>query len=501
MTATVSGSTRTGPLDIDPSAQQQRAILDAQRAAFLAEGPPSLEVRLDRIDRFMASVLEYAEEISAALTADFGNRPRLGNFLSDFYTVIPEVTMIRNELADWMKDVEVPGSAEAGTPSFIQSKPKGVVGIIGPWNFPVLLVIHPAIEALAAGNRLMIKFSDIPARTADVFAKAIATRMGPDEVEVIRGGVATAQAFSELPFDHLIFTGSPGVGALVASAAGKNLVPVTLELGGKNPVVVTAEADIADAAERISGVRLLNGGQICLCPDYVFIPSSKVDEFVSEYQASVRGRFPTYVDNPAVVSIINERNFDRVNGLIEDARDKGANIVTIAPEGEESMLPHREGRRIPPTIVLDATPDMTITSEEIFGPVVVVYPYDDLADVIDYVNSAPSPLAAYWFGPDNADFRTFIERTTSGGVTRNDLITHWGVVGAPSGGIGRSGTGAYSGKIGFDTFSHKRTITASESPQSIATMLLPLSGEEGADAIGAYLAQAYADIRSRLGES
>jgi coniferyl-aldehyde dehydrogenase len=445
-------------------------------------------------------VLEYAEEISEALSADFGNRPRLGNFLGDIVTVIPEVKMIRRNLEGWMQDVEVPGSEEAGNPTFVQTRPKGVVGIIGPWNLPVLLVIHPAIEALAAGNRLMIKFSDIAAKTGEVVATAIAKRMRPDEVEVIRGDVGTAQAFSGLPFDHLILTGSPEVGTIVARAAAQNLVPVTLELGGKNPVVLGSDAELAVAAERISGVRLLNGGQVCLCPDYVYVPADLLDAFVREYAAAVRVRFPSYLDNPSVVSIINDRNYDRVVGLIEDARDKGARVVTIAADGERDALPDKQSRRIPPTIILDATPEMAISSNEIFGPVIVVRPYTHLDEVIEYVNSMPSPLAAYWFGSDNAEFREFIERTTSGGVTRNDLVMHWGVDGAPSGGIGRSGMGAYSGQIGFDTFSHRRTITSSTMPDGVATMLLPLGGKEKADALAAFIRKNYGELQVRLNE-
>ncbi len=491
----------TATLDVNPSAEQQRELLSVQRTAFLAEGPPSAEIRLERVDRFMACILEYADEISDALCADFGNRPRAMNLMSDIATVLPEVTLIRENLREWMQEQEVPGSADTGTPTFVQTRPKGVVGIIGPWNFPVLLVIHPAIEALAAGNRIMIKFSEIPERTAEVFAKALATRMTPDEVVVVRGDVATASAFADLPFDHLIFTGSPSVGALVAQAAGKNLVPVTLELGGKNPVVVGADADIELAAARIAGVRMMNGGQICLCPDYVFVPRAQIEKFVDAYQQAIRTHFPTYLNHPGVVSIINERNFDRVAGLIDDAETKGARILTVTPEEESSALPDRAMRRIPPTILLNVDAGMKVASEEIFGPVIVVYPYDTVTEAIEYINTQPSPLAAYWFGSDTPEFREFLTRTTSGGVTRNDVALHWGIEGAPSGGIGRSGTGAYTGKIGFDTFSHQRTVAASDLPFGFASQVLPPVGDAEADAVRAALGRVYEDIRGRLGEA
>ena len=491
-------STALAPLPADPSAALQRQLLDAQRAAFLAEGPPALDVRLDRIDRLLACVLEHAEELCVALDADFGSRSPLASLASDIVGVLPDVQLIREHLARWRADEELPGSAEAGTPAYVQTRPKGVVGVIGPWNFPVTLVVQPAIEALAAGNRVMIKFSEVAGRTAEVFARAVATRMDPAEVAVVRGGVAAASAFSALPFDHLIFTGSPGVGARVAEAAGANLVPVTLELGGKNPVVLGSDADLDLAAERVAAMRLMNGGQICLCPDYVLVPRARMDDFVARYERAVRTYFPTWLENPDVVSIIDDRNFDRVTALVADAEAKGARAVTIVPPQEAAALPRRAGRRIAPTVLLDVTEEMAIASEEIFGPVLVVYPYDDLDEVIAYVAARPSPLAAYFFGSDGPEFRRFVERTTSGGVTRNDLAAHWGVEGAPSGGVGRSGMGAYHGRVGFLTFSHRRTIAASTVGTGLAQRLLPPAGEAEAEALRGFVAQTLTDVRARI---
>ncbi|WP_067650566.1 aldehyde dehydrogenase family protein [Nocardia harenae] len=495
---TVLDNTETPVLSTDPSAAELRALLDAQRRAAIAEGIPGAEVRLDRVDRFVAGVLEYAEEISAALDADFGSRPRLANLMSDIIGGVGALADVRANLESWMGDRPLPGTAETGTPSFVQVRPKGVVGVIGPWNFPVGLVVHPAIEALAAGNRVMIKFSDIPERTAEVFARAVASRMREEEVAVVRGGLETARAFSDLPFDHLFFTGSPAVGAHVAEAAGRNLVPVTLELGGKNPVVIAAGADLTKAAERIAGFRLTNGGQICLCPDYVFVPRGREDAFVAAYERAVRAYFPGYLTNRSVVSIIDERNFDRVNGLIEDAVAKGARAVTIADRGELAQLPDRRSRRIAPTVLLGVTPEMAIATEEIFGPVIVVYGYDDSTEAVDYINRQPSPLAAYWFGDDDAEFRHFLAHTTSGGVTRNDIALHWGIPGAPSGGIGRSGMGAYHGETGFLTFSHLRTVAASELPVGVMAGALPPAGEAEADGIAALIGQTRTEIEARV---
>ncbi|CUU55053.1 coniferyl-aldehyde dehydrogenase [Parafrankia irregularis] len=491
------------PPAVDASADLQTDILRRQRAAFLREGPPSVEVRLERIDRFVAAVLDHADDLVAALHADFGSRPESISLSSDIMSIVLALRVVRENLRDWMLDEEVPGSAARGTPTFIQARPKGVVGVIGPWNFPVTLVAVPAIEALAAGNRVMIKVSEIPSRTADVLAGALAARMHPDEVAVIRGDARTAAAFASLPFDHLIFTGSPEVGALVAEAAGRNLVPVTLELGGKNPVVLGGDADVALAAQRIAAGRLLNGGQVCLCPDYVFVPRARLDEFVAAYGSAVRQHFPSYLHDPQAVSLVNDRNFERVRALIDDAAARGARVVHIAAEGEQGTLPPGSlsdpGRRlIPPTVLLDVTPDMRVAQEEIFGPVIAVHGYDQLADALDHIAAHPSPLAAYWFGPDDQEFEEFLSHTTSGGVTRDDVLAHWGVDGAPSGGIGRSGMGAYTGKTGFDTFSHRRTVTTATASVGVAQGLLPPTAESRLPGMRALISQTHAAILSRL---
>ncbi|WP_369035011.1 aldehyde dehydrogenase family protein [Streptomyces adonidis] len=252
-----------------------------------------------------------------------------------------------------------------------------------------------------------------------------------------------------------------------------------------------ADADVPLAAERVSDMRLLNGGQICLCPDYVFVPRARLDEFVTGYERSARTRFPTWLDNPDIVSIIDYRNFDRVTALVADAEAKGALVLTIAAPEEADVLPRRAGRRIAPTVLLDVTEGMAVASEEILGLVLVVYPYD-LDDVIAYVNARPSPLAAYFFGSGGPEFRRFITRTTSGGVSRSDLAVHWGVEGAPSGGVG-----AYSGKTGFLTFSHRRTVAASTAPTGLAQNILPPAGKAEADALRAFVAQTLDAIRHR----
>ncbi|MET7727875.1 aldehyde dehydrogenase family protein [Streptomyces mirabilis] len=371
------------------------------------------------------------------------------------------------------------------------------MGVIGPWNFPITLVVHPAAEAIAAGNRVMIKFSDGDVRTGEVFAKAIAKHFDPSEVAVVLGGVELSAAFSALPFNHLMFTGSPGVGKLVQKAAAENLTPVTLELGGKNPVVVGHDAVLSDTAVRLAGSRLANGGQFCLGPDYVFVPRAGLDELVNKTQQAFVDFFPEYATDPGVTSVINEKNFDRITGLIDDAIAKGAKAVLGVPEGDHTALPDRSTRRIPPTILLNVTDDMRIAHEEIFGPVIVVFPYDDIKEAIAYVNHRPSPLAAYWYGDDSDDFREFRRCTASGGMARNDFAVQIFLPDVPFGGIGQSGMGAYHGKAGFDTFSHKRAITNSLLPVPYSVQSVTFT-EEGLSQTRKLIASVLDEVNTRL---
>jgi coniferyl-aldehyde dehydrogenase len=344
-------------------------------------------------------------------------------------------------------------------------------GSSGPWNFPLNLVVLPASAAFAAGNRVMIKMSEITPRTADLLKTTAPKYFDPTELDVVTGGPDVAAAFSTLTFDHLFFTGSPSVGALVQEAAARNLVPVTLELGGKNPVVVSPDADIDRSAARIAQARMINGGQVCICPDYVFVPDDRVEAFVDVARETLRGMFPSIVANDDYCSSVNHANFDRVVGLIDDARANGATVETVAPAGES--LPDRATRKIAPTIVRDVDEHMKIANEEVFGPVLAIRPYSQLADAIDYINARPAPLVAYWYGPDNDSFHNFVRHTRSGGVARNDSGAQMIPSAAPFGGVGHSGMGAYHGKAGFDAFSHYRTVVGSDLPFSITGRAAP----------------------------
>lgn len=464
--------------DIRPA--RLKALLEAQRSDFLAAGPPSAAVRRDRINRLILLLTENADEFSKALNADFGNRPHAVNLLSDVAGILPDLNATRRHLSSWMRPQRVRSATFMGMPTVVEKKPLGVVGIIGPWNFPVGLVVQPAASAFAAGNRVMIKFSEVTARTAEIFAAKAATYFEPIELTVVTGGPEVGAAFSALTFDHLFFTGSPGVGALVAAAAGKNLVPATLELGGKNPAVIAPDADVPAMARRVMAARLANGGQLCLCPDYAFVLRSQMESFVAA--ALQHGRVAASTDGEAgMVSIVDDKNFQRVNALIDDARSRGATIRDTGTPSDSTR------RRISPTVVLGITDDMRIAREEVFGPVLSVLPYDTIEEVCDYVAARPSPLAAYWYGPADSGLDEFRARTMSGGMSVNDFAMHCAVMAAPFGGVGHSGWGAYHGKTGFDTFTHHRTVTRSRLPVSFAGLITPPYPAALSPAIAAYV--------------
>ena len=471
-------------------------LLAVQRAAFVREGPPSAEVRRNRIDRLMAAVLEAAAPLAEALEQDYGRRPVTLSKMFDVLSWLEDAKVNRENLEEWMKPVTLAGPP----PAFIEQKPKGVVGVMGAWNFPISLTVHPAFAALAAGNRVIMKVPENHPRTGKVLAAAVAKYFPEEEVAVVLGDLQTAIDFSTLQLDHIVLTGSPAVGKAVASAAGKNLVPVTLELGGKNPVVLGRDANLHQAAERLAIARTMNSGQVCSCPEYVFVPREQFDSFKRLLEHEMRELFPTTLDNPAVVAIINERNYARVTNLIDDATAKGAKKVQVVPEDEARSLPSAEKRIIPPTILTDVPADALINDEEVFGPVISLYPYDDIAEAIAFIQHRPAALCAYYFGGDGPDFQAFLRGTTSGGVTRNDCFAHQTVPGAPFGGVGQSGYGAYHGKAGFDELTHRRTVAAPEGERSFAEgstgqPVLNPAVEAGLDQ---YIAGELAEVRSRL---
>jgi coniferyl-aldehyde dehydrogenase len=434
-------------------------ILARQKAAHIREGAPSAAVRTDRLNRCIALLVDHADELVEALDADFGARSKDASRFTDISGSIGPLKFARENFGKWMKTdkrkVEAPLGL-FGAKAEVRFQPKGVIGIISPWNFPVNLTFAPLAGVLAAGNRAMIKPSELTPATSEAMLRLFDLYFDEEEIAVITGGPDVGGAFAGLAFDHLVFTGGTSIAYHVMRAAAENLTPLTLELGGKSPVFVGKSADMAKTAARVMAGKTLNAGQICLAPDYVMVAEDQRDAFVQAATGAVAKMFPTIKDNPDYTAIINQRHYDRIRGLVDDAKAKGARIVEINPANED--FSQQEHRRIPPTLVLDATDDMKIMQNEIFGPVMPVRTYKAIDDAVAYVNANPRPLGLYYFGEDEAEQEKVLNQTTSGGVTVNDVIFHVAQEDLPFGGVGPAGMGAYHGRDGFYEFSHKKAV-------------------------------------------
>lgn len=436
-------------------AEQLTATLARMKQAHLVDGPASLELRRDRLDRAIALLLDNRDAIVAAVSADFGNRSREQTLLSDIGGSVASLKHCREHLAEWMQAQSHP-SPFPGSEARVEYQPLGVVGVISPWNFPIVLAFGPLASIFAAGNRAMLKPSELTPRTSALMGELIARYFDENELTTVLGDAEVGALFSAQPFDHLIFTGGTAVARHIMRAASDNLVPVTLELGGKSPVLVSRSADLATVVQRVMTVKTFNAGQICLAPDYVLLPEECLEDFVAEAVRFVGAMYPSLHSNPDYTSIINPRNFDRLQGYLADARAKGARLIEINPAQED--LGDRQTRKIAPTLVLDATEQMQVLREEIFGPLLPIKTYRDFATAINYVNGQPRPLAAYYFGEDAGERQQVLERTTSGGVVINDVMSHVVFEALPFGGVGHSGMGAYHGVYGFRTFSHAKAV-------------------------------------------
>ena len=447
-------------IETSASAEAMMAVLEAQRADYIAQGHVSAATRIDRMRRGMTSVHKFQDQLVEALNTDFSCRPRELSLMTDVSaSIVPFKSAIKH-VKQWMKPEKrktmFPLNLLGGR-SWIEYQPLGVVGVISPWNFPANLTFGPLADVLAAGNRAMIKPSEFTPAVSEVMAQIVRDAWDEKEVALFTGGPEAGAAFSSLPFDHLLFTGATGVARHIMAAAAKNLVPVTLELGGKSPVLLSRSADIKQAISRIMMGKTMNAGQICLAPDYLMVPEESLDEVMAEIQAAVAQMYPKLLDNPQYTSVINDRHYQRLQDNLEDARAKGAEIIECNPAGED--FSHQQGtRKMPPTILKNPTDDMRILDEEIFGPLLPVKTYKDFNETIDYVNSRPRPLAAYYFGHDRSEERDVLDRTTSGGVCINDVIMHIMQEDLPFGGVGPAGTGVYHGRDGFKNFSHAKGI-------------------------------------------
>ena len=466
--------------------QEMESVLKLQKKLHIEEGPASIELRKDRLNRCISMLKEYSDEIIEALQKDFGNRDPKASFFTEIVSTIGVLEHAIKNIDKWTKDEKRPSNVNQpffirlmmgflGSKSYIKYQPLGTIGVISPWNFPVNLVLAPLAGIFAAGNRTMIKPSELTPATSEVTKKMFEAYFDKSEAAVFTGDAEVGAAFSALPFDHLLFTGGTQIGKKVMKAASENLVPVTLELGGKSPVIVDEDANLSEVAKKVMRGKTMNAGQICLAPDYLMLPKGKGKEFADASSDAIGEMFKDLKYNDDYTSVINERHYDRINELVSDAKEKGAEVVQINPADED--FEQQELHKIPPTIVLNPTEDMKIMQEEIFGPVLPVKEYDDFEETVNYVNSKDRPLGLYLFSKDKNKEKKVLNNTTSGGVTLNDVIWHIGQEELPFGGVGPSGTGSYHGYDGFKEFSHAKAVYKQFSADLMAQMMPPYKGK------------------------
>ncbi|MFA7270402.1 MAG: coniferyl aldehyde dehydrogenase [Sterolibacterium sp.] len=455
------------------SIADMKSLFEAQRIAFASDTNPVHSLRKDRLDRLLAMTGKYQEAIAEAISADFGHRSRHETILAEIFVAFAGIRHARRHLSDWMRTRRV------STPlhfwpawSRVMRQPLGVVGIVSPWNYPFQMAIAPAIGALAAGNRVLLKPSEITPCFSDLLHRIVAEFFAAEEMAVVTGDAELARAFVSMPFDHLLFTGSAAVGRQVAIAAANNLTPVTLELSGKSPAILDASCDLAEVAAKLAMGKLLNAGQTCIAPDYVLLPEGREEDFIAALRGAVARLYPTLAQNPDYSSIVDQRHYARLVRLLEDARLKHARIIEINPGNEDFSA---SKRKMPLYIVLGGNDDMAVMQEEIFGPILPVLPVKDSQAAIDYVNRHPRPLALYWFGTDRAQRDRILDRTISGGVTINDTLWHIAQEALPFGGVGASGSGAYHGETGFLTFTKEKPVFF-QAKRNGASLLYPPYG-------------------------
>ena len=436
-----------------------RALFDAQYRASRSQIDVPLALRLDRLQRMRALIDVHGVALAEAVQADFGVRSLQLTEVADFFVLRALLGDLEKHTSAWMKPRRVatpiylqPASAH------IQRQPLGVIGVIGPWNYPLQLTLGPAATALAAGNRVMIKPSELTPHTSALLAAVLNQAFATDEVCVVQGGADVAHEFASLPFDHLFFTGSTAVGRKVAAAAADNLTPTTLELGGKSPCIIDASCDIASAALKIAHGKLLNAGQTCIAPDYVLLPRGREAEFEQVFAAAVVRLFPTIGGNPDYTSIVSDRHHARLQSLLSEARTQGARVVEIRASIVEGAHTVAQERQMNPVLVFDTPSSLRLMREEIFGPMLPVLTYRKLDDAIATINTGPRPLALYWFGSDTGARDHVLSNTVSGGVTVNDTLLHIAHDNLPFGGVGESGWGAYHGETGFLRFTQQKSV-------------------------------------------
>ncbi len=429
------------------------ALLSKQRTAFLSDGPPSAAARRADLLKLKQALVKHRTAFEAAVSRDFGYRSAYETRIMEVAPVIQTIKYLRRNLTKWMRPERrrVAIHFRPGRNRVVY-QPLGVIGIISPWNYPISLALTPLATAIAAGNRAILKPSELTPQTSELLKSVLGELFPAEQVAVVTGGPEIGAAFSRLPFDHLVFTGSTSVGRSVMKEAAENLVPVTLELGGKSPVLIGPDADIEAAATSVAFGKLANAGQTCIAPDYVLVPEKDAAAFVASYDAIARKFYPQGAADRNYTSIVNAKHHERMLKLIDDAKRKGAKVIEVTAGAGEAA------HKLAPVLVLNVTDDMAIMQQEIFGPALPVMTYRAFDDAIAYINRKPRPLALYYFGQNNEDRQKVLTRTTSGNVTINDTLMHYVQNDIPFGGIGMSGMGAYHGHEGFISLSHAKGV-------------------------------------------
>ncbi len=444
-----------GTNEMDVSGVDLAAMHARLREAAAGDSNPDWRRRDAWLDALERLIRENQTAIAEAIRGDFGNRSLHETQLLELFPSFEAIRHARRHLKSWMRPERravsmwfLPGRAR------VLHQPLGVVGVIVPWNYPLLLAVGPLVAALAAGNRVMVKMSEYTPATSELFARLAAKYFAPDEVAVVQGDAQVAQAFARLPFGHLLFTGSTKVGYSVMRAAAENLTPVTLELGGKSPAILGPDYPLEKFAERVVVGKTMNAGQTCIAPDYVLVPAGQAREFIAAARKVVDACYPDILRTPDYSSIVGERHYRRLLGLVEEAKNLGAEVVPLSAAAE----PDAATRRLPPVALLNVSADMQVMQEEIFGPILPVVGYRDLDEAIRYVNARPNPLALYYFDHDRGRIEHVLAQTLSGGVTINDTLLHIAQDSLPFGGVGESGKGHYHGFEGFEAFSKKKAV-------------------------------------------
>jgi acyl-CoA reductase-like NAD-dependent aldehyde dehydrogenase len=436
------------------AASELSEVFARQRAAFDRNPAPSLQQRRATLLKLERLIEQNRLILAEAANADFGTRSGFETEMSEIVGTISIIRFMRRRLRSWMSPRRRSVSMwYMPAKNRVEPRPLGVVGVVSPWNFPLNLALVPAATALAAGNRVMLKVSEFTPHTSSVFKRLIEENFSPEMFYVTDGGGEIASQFTTLPFDHLLFTGSTQVGKIVAKAAAENLTPVTLELGGKSPVIVDKNYSIERAATTVAWAKVFNGGQVCVAPDYVLVPRGREKEFAVAARQAARKLYPQVAGNPQYTAILNQRHYDRVTGYINEAHARDLEVITA----EDPEL-GRERRQLPLTMIINPPADATVMKDEIFGPVLPIIGYDSDDAAVDFVNSRSTPLALYLLSNGNQRQQQWLTRIPSGSAVVNDLIVGYLQNDLPFGGLGGSGYGSYHGREGFDAMSHLRPV-------------------------------------------